>query len=192
MSLECLMNLPCWLTFPVLHALVLAVGGVMALGVVVWLLVRRKRSRAVSAHGMRVERLPETVTAEARELMDESDVTLLNLLMLVARDRFLVLAKVPLTRLLRLRVRDDFDAQIVAKAIRRITVDFVLLHPGTRRAARAVFVERPEARSSLWRERRLWLDMLFHEAEIEVIRLDRDGRYNVEHIADLLGITDDE
>jgi len=34
--------------------------------------------------------------------------------------------------------------------------------------------------------------MLFHEAEIEVIRLDRDGRYNVEHIADLLGITDDE
>jgi len=164
----------------------------VALGVVVWLLVRRKRSRAVSAYGMRVERLPETVAAEARELMDESDVTLLNLLMLVARDRFLVLAKVPLTRLLRLQVRDDFDAQIVAKAIRGITVDFVLLHPGTRRPARAVFVERPEARSPLWRERRLWLDMLFHEAEIEVSRLDRDGRYNVEHLADLLGITDDE
>lgn len=192
MSLECLMSLPCWLTFPVPRALVFAVGGMVALGVVVWLLVRRKRSRAVSAYGMRVERLPETVAAEARELMDESDVTLLNLLMLVARDRFLVLAKVPLTRLLRLQVRDDFDAQIVAKAIRGITVDFVLLHPGTRRPARAVFVERPDARSPLWRERRLWLDMLFHEAEIEVSRLDRDGRYNVEHLADLLGITDDE
>lgn len=192
MNLECIMSLPCWLTVPVPRVLVFAVGGVVALGVVVWLLIRRKRSRAVSAYGMRVERLPETVAAEARELMDESDVTLLNLLMLVARDRFLVLAKVPLTRLLRLRVRDDFDARVVAKAIRGITVDFVLLHPGTRQTARAVFVERPDARSSLQRERHLWLDMLFHEAGIEVIRLDRDGRYNVEHITDLLGITDDE
>ncbi len=192
MSLGHFMSLSGWLPFSESRAAMFAVGLVAVLGVIVLFLVWRGRSRAGSARGMRVERLPAMVEVQARELMDESDVALLNLLMIAARDRFLVLAKMPLTRLMRIHVQDDFDARIVAKAIRGITVDFVLLHPGTRRAARAIFVEKQGDHSSSWHEQRPWLDMLFHDAEIEVIRLDRDGRYNVEHITALLGMADDE
>ncbi len=193
MNLERLMSLPGWLSlmFPVPRSLVFTVGLVAALGLAMFLVVRLRRSRAARAPGMKVERPPETVTARARELMDDSEVALLNLLLLAARDHFLVLAKIPLMRLMRLQVWDDFDAQVVAKGIRKMTVDFVLLHPGTRRAVKAIFVEKPGDNALSWHVRQPWLDMLFRDAEIEVIRLDWDVRYNVEQLTELLGIKDE-
>ncbi len=197
MSMEFFMSLPGWFStmfpwpFSPMVTMVM-VGLAAALGLVLLLLLRRRWSRAAGARGMRVGRPPETVTARSLELMDASEVVLLNLLSLAARDHFLVLAKMPVTRLMRLHVRDDFDAQVVAKAIRTMTVDFVLLHPGTRRATKAVFVKKPGDESLSWHVRQPWLEMLFRDAEIEVIRLEREVSYNVEELTELLGIKEDE
>ena len=184
------MNIADWLSVivPVPRAPIFAA----ALGMLLLLLVWRRRSRAARARGMRSARPPETVTARARALMDDAEVKLFNLLLLAVRDHFLVLAKIPLTHLIRLQVRDDFDAQVVAKTVRAMTVDFVLFHPGTRRAAKAIFIKQPEDESLSWHVRHPWLEMLFRDAEIEVIHLDRGGWYNVEQLTELLGVRDDE
>ena len=188
------MHVPDWLSIMdhVRLSPAVTAGLIAALVITLLLLVWRRRSRAAAPRGMRNERPPETVTARARELMDDSDVALLNLLSLVVRDHFLVLAKMPLTRLMRLQVRDDFDAQVVAKAIRTMTVDFVLLHPGTRRAVKAIFVTKQGDDPMSRHMRYPWLDMLFRDAEIEVIRLDQERWYNVQQLTTLLGIRDDE
>ncbi len=189
------MNLLDWVSsmWPVSFFSMVVAGLLAALGVVVWMLVRPGRSRVTGVTGeFGVDtRPPETVAARARELMDDAEVALLNLLALAARDRFLVLAKMPLTRLIRLQVRDDFDAEVVAKSIRSITVDFVLLHPGTRRAAKVVFVQKPGDESSSWSVRYPWLDTLFRDAEIEVIRLDPMAWHDMEKLTEVLGITDE-
>ena len=188
------MNLSDWLSTlsPVPLSPISTVGLMAALGLVLILLVRRRRFRFERAHGMRGKRPPETVTARAREIMDDSEVALLNLLSLAVRDHFLVLAKMPLMCLMRIHVRDDFDVRVVAKAIRTMTADFVLLHPGTRRAVKAIFVNGPGDGSPSWHVRHPWLDMLFRDAEIEVIRLDRATLYSVEQLTELLGVGDDE
>ncbi len=171
------------LQFPLTIFQLIAVGLIAVVGMVMVRLIRRRRSKAV-----RAGRLSDPVAARARQLMDDSDVELLNLLSLVAHDHFLVLAKLPLRSLFRVRVRDASDTRVVAHAIGGITVDFVLIHPGTRRAVKAIFVGKSwdDSAASPWREP--WVDDLFLDAEIDVIRLDRDARYSVEQLTALLGL----
>ncbi len=168
----------------------LAVGLIVAAGIVIVLLVRR--SKAAPAHGVMDGRVPESVTAQPRQIMDDSDVALLNLLSLVVRDHFLVLAKMPLRSLMQFHVRDDAEARVVAGAVRNITVDFVLVHPGTRRVVKALFMKKPGGNPSSWHGRHPWLDRLFRDAEIEIVRLDQEIWYNVEQLTELLGIKDEE
>ena len=114
-----------------------------------------------------------------------------NLLLLAVRDHFLLLSKIPLRSLVQLRVDDRSSKRAVAQALRNVTVDFVLVHPGTRLPVKAVFLEKPgdEATASHAQE---WLvEAVFLKAGIEVIWLDQEARYSVEELTNLLGLDEE-
>ena len=170
----------------------LVVGLIVVAGfVVVVLLVRRRRTKLAPAPGALLEGLEDHVSAMARPLMTAADVSMFNLLLLVVRDHFLLLSKVPLRNLLQLRVEDDSSKRTVAQALRNVTVDFVLVHPGTRLPVKAVFLEKSDDDSTASYAQERLLEALFEKAGIEVIRLDQEIRYSVERLTHLLGLDEE-
>ena len=170
----------------------LVVGLIAVLGVVVVvvaLLVWRRRLKLVPAAGVRIDAIGDQVSAMARPLMDGPDVSMFNLLLLAVRDHFLLLSKIPVRSLMHLRVEDDSVRRALMLTLRNVTVDFVAVHPGTRLPVIAIFVRRGDAPASSSQER--LVDALFHQAGIEVIRLDQEARYSVEQLIDLLGLEEE-
>jgi len=168
------------------------VGLIVAAGfVVVVLLVRRRRTKLAPAPGALLEGIEDHVSAMARPLMAAADVSMFNLLLLVVRDHFLLLSKVPLRNLLQLRVEDDSSKRAVAQALRNVTVDFVLVHPGTRLPVKVVFLEKSDDDSTASHAQEWLLEALFEKAGIEVIRLDQEIRYSVERLTNLLGLDEE-
>ena len=161
------------------------VGG---LGVVV-VLLRRRRSKLVPVPGAWIDGIEDQVSAMARPLMDGPDVSMFNLLLLAVRDHFLLLSKIPVRSLVHLRVEDDSVRRALTLTLRNVTVDFVAVHPGTRLPVIAIFVKRDDAPASSAQER--LVEALFHQAGIEVIRLDQEALYSVEQLIDLLGLQEE-
>lgn len=159
--------------------------------VVVVLLVRRRRTKLVSAYDALLEGIEGHVSAMARPLMTAADVSMFNLLLLVVRDHFLLLSKVPLRNLLQLRVEDDSSKRVVAQALRNVTVDFVLVHPGTRLPVKAVFLEKPGDGATALQAQEWLREALLLKAGIAVIWLDQEARYSVEELTNLLGLDED-
>ena len=169
----------------------LVMGLILVTGLVVLVLLRSRRSPGVPAPGVMVDGIGERVAVKVQPLMDGSDVSLFNLLLLAVRDHFLLLSKIPLRNLLHLRVEDDSFRRALVQTLRNVTVDFVAVHPGTRLPVKAIFVGKPgdDAVASSAQER--VVEALFHKAGIEVIRLDREARYSVEQLTDLLGLDEE-
>lgn len=170
----------------------LVMGLVMVTGFLVIRLVRPWRTKTARSSKTRADRVLEVVTARARRLLNESEVALFNLVHLVVRDRYLLLAKVPVRSLLHLNVNDDLAKRSVARAIRTMTIDLVLIHPGTRLPVKAVVLRTSD--QCLFSSESLdhVMQTLFRQAEIEVIRLDRDAQYSVERLTELLGLQEME
>lgn len=191
-----MMDLPLQSLFPSeslsLLSQILIVGLMIVTGLLVVQLVRPWLSTAARRRNMSADRIAETVKAQARQLMNESEIALFNLVHLVIRDRFLLLAKVPVRGLLHLNVEDDLAKRGVVQAIRNLTVDLVLVHPGTRLPVKAIVIRRPHQPLFLPRSQDQLLQALFHDAEIEVIRLDHDTQYSVEQLTELLGLQEME
>ncbi len=169
----------------------LVVGLIIVTGLVIVMLFRPRRRQSGPAHDAWIDGIEERVTAKAQPLMNNAEVAVFNLLLLAVRDHFLLLSKVPLRNLLQLRVEDDSSKRAVAQALRNVTADFVLVHPGTRLPVKAVFLEKPgdEATASHAQE---WLvEALFLKAGIEVIWLNREARYSVEQLTHLLGLDEE-
>lgn len=123
--------------------------------------------------------------------MNDLEVALFNLLLLAVRDHFLLLSKVSLRNLVHLRVDDDSSKRVLAQTLRHVTVDFVVVHPGTQLPVKAIFLGKPgdDATASSSQER--LVEALFHQAGIEVIRLDPEVRYSVERLTNLLGLEEE-
>ena len=169
----------------------LVVGLIVVAGLVVVVMLWRRRRKLLPAHDAWIDGIEERITVRTQPLMKDAEVSVFNLLLLAVRDHFLVLSKIPVRNLLQLRVEDDSSKRAVAQALRNVTVDFVLVHPGTRLPVKAVFLEKPgdDATASYARE---WLvEALFLKAGIEVIWLDREARYSVEQLTHLLGLDEE-
>ena len=123
--------------------------------------------------------------------MNDSEVWIFNLLLLVVRDHFLLLPKIPLKSLVHLRVDDDSSKRVLAHTLRNVTVDFVAVHPGTKLPVIAIFVRKPEHEAMASRSQERLVEALFQKAGIEVVRLDQDVRYSVERLTNLLGLEED-
>ena len=169
----------------------LVVGLIILTGLVIVMLFRLRRRGGGRTHDAWIDGIEERITVKTQPLMNDAEVSVFNLLLLAVRDHFLLLSKIPLRNLLQLRVEDDSSKRAVAQALRNVTVDFVLVHPGTRLPVKAVFFEKPgdDATASYARE---WLvEALFLKAGIEVIWLDREARYSVEQLTHLLGLDEE-
>ncbi len=169
----------------------LVLGLIILTGVVIVRLVRPRRPQAVPTRGAWADRISEKVAVQARPLMKGSEVATFNLLLFAVRDHFLLLAKIPLRSLVQLRVTDDSYKPVLGNAIRNMTVDFVVVHPGTQLPVKAIFVRKAgnEVPASSSQER--LTDALLHAAEIEVVRLDQETRYSVEQLTELLGLLEE-
>jgi len=153
--------------------------------------VRLGRRKRVNTDGMWIDEIGEHVSAMARPLMDGPDVSMFNLLLLAVRDHFLLLSKISLRSLVQLRVEDDAFKRVVAQHLRHVTVDFVLVHPGTRLPVKAIFVRKPEDDPMTASSQERLVEAVFQKAGIEVIRLDQEVRYSVERLTNLLGLDED-
>ncbi|MYA27986.1 MAG: DUF2726 domain-containing protein [Nitrospira sp. SB0672_bin_25] len=169
----------------------LLVAGLILLTGFVFVLMRPRRRQSGPAHDAWIDGIEERVTAKPQPLLNDAEVSVFNLLLLAVRDHFLLLSKVPLRNLLQLRVEDDSSKRAVAQALRNVTVDFVLVHPGTRLPVKAVFLEKPgdDATASQAQE---WLrEALLLKAGIAVIWLDQEVRYSVEQLTHLLDLEEE-
>ena len=169
----------------------LLVAGLIILMGFVFVLMRPRRRQSGRTHDAWIDGIEEMVTAKPQPLMNDAAVSVFNLLLLVVRDHFLLLSKVPLRSLLQLRVEDDSSKRAVAQALRNVTVDFVLVHPGTRLPVKAVFLEKPDDDSTASHEQEWLVEALFLKAGIEVIWLDQEARYSVEQLTHLLGLDEE-
>lgn len=169
----------------------LVVGLILVTGLVLVVLVRRRRRGGGHTHGRWIDGIEERVAARAQPLMNDLEVALFNLLLLAVRDHFLLLSKVSLRNLVHLRVDDDSSKRVLAQTLRHVTVDFVVVHPGTQLPVKAIFLGKPgdDATASSSQER--LVEALFHQAGIEVIRLDPEVRYSVERLTNLLGLEEE-
>lgn len=167
----------------------LLVGLIIVTGLVVVVLLRPRKTQNRLVHDVEIDGIEDQVSAMARPIMDDPDVAMFNLLLLAVREHFLLLSKIPVRSLVHLRVEDDSIKRVLAQNLRNVTVDFVAVHPGTRLPVKTIFVRRDGTPASSAQER--LVEALFHQAGIEVIRLDQEARYSVEQLIDLLGLEEE-
>ncbi len=183
-----------WLPFathPVLSQ-VLGLGLIVLVTFVAAVLWFWRRSRKlVPAHGVRLDGLGNQVSATVRPLMDGSDVSMFNLLLLAVRERFLLLSKIPLRNLMHLRVEDNSVKRALAPILRSVTVDFVAVHPGTGLPVKAIFVREPEDNDMTLSPQDRLVETLLRKAGIDVLRLDPEVLYSVERLTNLLGLEEE-
>lgn len=169
----------------------LVLGLILVTGFAVVVLLRPRRLQRAPAPGVLIDGIGERVAVKVQPLLDGPDVSLFNLLLLAVRDHFLLLSKIPLRSLVHLRVEDDSFRRALAQTLRNVTVDFVAVHPGTRLPVKAIFVGKPGDDAAASSEQERVVEALFHKAGIDVIRLDREARYSVEQLTDLLGLDEE-
>ena len=164
---------------------------IMVTGLVIVMLFRPRRRGGGRTHDTWIDGIEDRITVKAQPLMNGPEVSVFNLLLLAVRDHFLLLSKVPLRTLLHLRVEDDASKRTVAQALRNVTVDFVLVHPGSRLPVKVVFLEKPGDEATASHEQEWLVEALFLKAGIEVIWLDQEIRYSVEQLTHLLGLDEE-
>jgi len=168
------------------------VGGlILVAGLVVVVLLRGRRPKLVPAPIVQIDEIGDQVSAKAKPLMDGPEVSMFNLLLLAVRDHFLLLSKMPLKSLVHLQIEDDAFRRALAQTLRNVTVDFVAVHPGSRLPVKVIFIRKPGDDALAVSSQERLVEALFHQAGIEVIRLDQEGRYSVERLTNLLGLEEE-
>lgn len=136
--------------------------------------------------------IPAAITVSVRPLIQGSAVTLFNLLHVVSRDCFLVFAKIPLRTLVQLSAGDEGARRDMLKAIRPLTADFVLVHPGTMLPRKIVMVGAKEHEGAQSDSSRTLMNVVCREAGIDIIWLEVHKNYSALELTELLGIQEDE
>lgn len=137
--------------------------------------------------------LSESVSVEPRVLLAKSEAALFNVLRLAVQDSYLVLAKLPLRHIVKLDTQDQSAKRGLFKSIQRMTLDFVLVHPGTLTAAWViVLVDEVESEENEEGSSVDLLDALCHESGIDVLRLDAQTTYTIPQLVQRLGLAEEE
>jgi hypothetical protein len=134
--------------------------------------------------------LPPGVSIAPLPLLTESDVLLYNVIRLTVQDQYLIFAQVPLWAFVSVEGGGQARTQVLNRvALKR--VDFVLVHPGTREVAQAVYVEESSPRPHQLERQRV-IESVLDAAGIKLVKVRAQKTYTAPDMAALLGIESDE
>lgn len=148
--------------------------------------------RGSSRLGARERQHLSTISFEPRLVMSPGEALVYNALHMVVRDRFLLLAKVPVRNLVQMNETDMAARRAFIHSTRNIIVDFVLLHPGSLITEKVLFWEsNPHESQSSRFPGEVVLDIL-HRAQIGVVCLSAEKSYTVEELTAILGLGEED
>ena len=134
----------------------------------------------------------ESLSVSGRPFIPSSEVALFNLLHLVSRDFFLVFAKIPFRTLVQVRADDEEARREVVKPLRAVTVDYLLVHPGTMLPRKIIMIgsvkQNPEKSNSV----STLMKMVCQEAKIDIVWLDAHRNYSANELSAVLGLKEDD
>lgn len=134
--------------------------------------------------------IPPDAVISAAPLLTEYEIALYNLLQLVVQERYLVLAQVPLWSF----VAVDADSNARSRILRHIAlkrVDFVLIHPGSRRVEYVVQIEHESPRLDEAENQRI-IESVLNTAGIKLMKLQSKKSYSLPDLTARLELTTDE
>lgn len=134
--------------------------------------------------------LPPGVTISATPLLTETDVSFYNLIRLTVQDQYLVFAQVPVCAFLSVQAMGQARTQVLQRmALKR--VDFVLVHPGSRKVEQVVQLEDPSPRPHQIERQRV-IEAVLDAAGIKVVKVRPQKGYSAPGLAALLGMEPEE
>lgn len=148
---------------------------------------RRRQSQRVNE-----ATIPDAITVCGRPLIQASEVALFNLLHLVSRDSFLVFAKIPLRTLVQVSADDEVARRDMVKAIRTLTADFVLVHPGTMLPNKIIMIGTKSNEGGQSSSPPILMKVLCQEADIDIIRLEANKNYSAMELTEILGLKEED
>ncbi|NKB82049.1 MAG: DUF2726 domain-containing protein [Nitrospirales bacterium] len=132
--------------------------------------------------------LPTSLTIQPRWLFTKSEIALYNLIRLAVQDNYLVLAKLPMRKLIKLESEHEADRLAFLRVMQKMILDIVLVHPGTRIP---VWIIQVECTQDTDHKSHL-VDKLFQKAGIDVLRLQKDISYTLPELVNLLRLKEDD
>ncbi len=148
---------------------------------------RRRQSQRVNE-----ATIPDAITVCGRPLIQASEVVLFNLVHLVSRDSFLVFAKIPLRTLVQVSGDDEVARREMVKAIRTLTADFVLVHPGTMLPTKIIMIGAKSNEGGQSSSSPILMKVLCQEAEIDIIQLEANKNYSAMELMEILGLQEED
>lgn len=141
-----------------------------------------------------LERTADSCESEvtARSLMTAEEATLFNLIRLAAQDYFLVLVKLPVLQVVSVADKDEAARKTLMRTIQPVRLDIVLAHPGTLQTMTVVKFQKNGQEVKRLEKRERVVDTVLKAAGINVVVLDLNQTYSVEHVTKLLGLAEDE
>ena len=128
----------------------------------------------------------------ARPLMTAEEATLFNLIRLAAQDYFLVFVKLPVLQVVSVADTDEEARKTLMRTIQSVRLDVALVHPGTLETTMVVkFQNQAQERQQLEKREQI-VDTVLKAAGINVVVLELNQSYSVEHVMDLLGLVEEE
>lgn len=160
--------------------------GVVLLGMIFgirwgWRTLRRRMKRAPSFV------IPSGTIIGAAPLLTEDEVALYNLLQLVVKDQYLVLAQVPLWSFIAV----DADRRARSRILRHMAlkrVDFVLIHPGSCRVEYVVQIAHDPLRHEEVERQRV-IESVLNAASIKLMTLQSKKSYSLPDLTARLELT---
>lgn len=134
--------------------------------------------------------IPPGAVIRAAPLLAEDEIALYNLLQLVVQERYLVLAQVPLWSF----VAVDAEARARSGILRHIAlkrVDFVLIHPGSRRVEYVVQITHEVPRLDEAENQRI-IESVLNAAGIKLMKLQSKKSYSLPDLTARLELTTGE
>jgi hypothetical protein len=172
--------------------------GILLMGLGVWLIVKfgvplmRNPSGSgeiqPSSKSVESPAIPPGVVLAAQPLLTPTEATFYNMMRVAVQEQFLVFAQVPVWCMVDVRAGDRQERSTVLSQIAFKRVQFVLVHPGTLRVAKAVELDDPKDASAQKAARDHLLDSVLQRAGIPLVRFGLDREYSVAALAGLLGV----
>ncbi len=164
------------------HALIWI--GLAAIGLIVWKLIagvwKKTDPKGLFA-------LPPDVTLEPQPFLTDNELLLYNLIRMAVQDHYLVFARVPLLRVIRV----EAQGRSRINTLRRLALkylDFVLVHPGSRVVEQVVQVDETSVEDTGETAKRREIQTIVQSAGIRMTTLKSDCRYTVQQLEEILGV----